>query len=508
MDLFKFTWPHLTPHGWQKEVSRQLAGYLDGTTRAQPTQREPLYLNIVAANGSGKGSYIIAPFAVWFIACKVRARVIITSKSQKQIKEQNFQYIRQLCKAVEDAIGAAIFDIIDGKVTCTTTGSEIQCFVTNDENRGEGFHPFPDFPDAEMAVIIDEAKSIEEHLWTAFRRYTGYNYWIEISSPGPKEGHFFRTSTAATTILHPEPPRLGERHVRYVTAYDCPNIARAHIEQAAREEGINSAFFKSSILSEFTDLESENIIKLSVLESLDKNPPLIIDEADIGIGLDLAGGGDENCCYVRRGARLVNYLAFREVNTTLTPPAIDNFLADYKNSAYTFNADNGGISQAIVDGLVALGWRITRRNNQSPAANPTRYTNLGAEMYFHVKRLFERRLIPAPDAQEHAKLREQLTRRQTKSNASTQGKYALMSKREAKAQGIVSPDRADAFVLCYYSYRPDFQKSLAPEPSPEVFISKEDLARRFSRGFRFPSPPKTFGTPTILTGPTFHADPY
>ena len=205
---------------------------------------------------------------------------------------------------------------------------------------------------------------------------------------------------------------------------------------------------------------------------------------DIGIGLDIAGGGDEDSLWVRRGNKIIFNYHFRQIDTMLAVDLIDRQLQTWKNDKYTFNADNGGLGQAVIDRLKEKGWKILRRNNQSPAFNKREFLNLGAEMWFHTKRLIERCDILLPNV---PKLKDQLTSRYYKGMASTQGKFALESKEEARLNGHTSPDRADGFVLCMYSYRTKRNLPNPPANSPshtytKRLVTNSELIEAFERG--------------------------
>lgn len=451
LDLLSFIREQTNPWDWQSEELEILGGYLDGIPgrRYLPTDVDPLFYNLAAANGSGKDAFIIAPFAVWFCITKIASRCVITSASYEQLKHQTFKYIVQFCEELQELLGEKLFDIVEFHVKCRKSGGEIKCFVTDEEGKAEGFHPDPRYPGAEMAFIANEAKSIDENLWRAFSRFSGYNYWLEISSPGGRSGHFHETCTDERTIAAPESPRLRRRRFRRVSAFECPHITEAHIEEFKYRHGEHSALYKMSILSEFAEHENATLIGEDHYDLCFKSPPREMG-SDIGIGLDLAAGGDENACFVRRGNKIIDNFFFHQKDTRVTCRLIDARLAGFKDGEYVLNVDNGGVGSAIVDGLVEMGWNCRRRNNQSPAGNKTLFTNLGAEMYYHTKRLIERRDIIIPLGV--TKLRNQLTSRRVKGLGSTQGKMALQSKPEAKAEGMESPDRGDAFVLAYFSY--------------------------------------------------------
>ena len=84
-DLLLAHRPDLKLYKWQAETLFKLAGYTDlndlDLPKTRPTDKTPLYYNLVAANGSGKDQVVISAFAVWFCLSKVRSRCVITSSS-------------------------------------------------------------------------------------------------------------------------------------------------------------------------------------------------------------------------------------------------------------------------------------------------------------------------------------------------------------------------------------------------------------------------------------------
>lgn len=113
--------------------------------------------------------------------------------------------------------------------------------------------------------------------------------------------------------------------------------------------------------------------------------------------------------------------------------------------------DHNGLGQGVVDGLRAKGIRITGIYIQSGAQDSERFLNLGAELWFGLKDLITSGLLPIPT--DDPDLYSQLISRKYLTRAS--GKIQLESKKEHKKRtGGVSPDSADAFVLCFAGITP------------------------------------------------------
>lgn len=421
-----------TLHPWQMEVHKEL-------TEKQYTDKHPCKYCLIAANGSGKDKFVIAPFAVWFVLCKIRSRVIITTASGTQLTNQTEPYINDLANKINEYFirnfGFEVFKIRQRYIRCLITGSEIRMFATDEKGRAEGYHPME--PNAEMAIIVNEGKTVSEEIHEALRRCTGYNYWLEVSSAGEPSGFFYRAATKWP-------------NVKRITSYDCPHLSEEDIQSDKDELGEHSAFFRSKHLSQFTTVNAETVISPDTVNNLIQFPPAFdIPSFPLRIGIDLAAGGDENAICLSRGNKVIEEYQFREVDTTITADKIEAYLTrkqvskDYKH----IYADDGGIGKAIIDMLVRKGWNINRVMNQWAAVgNKKQYGNRGAENWYRVKRILEERFLDIRNISK--KTAEQLVTRHYK-HSTNGGRIFLRSKKEEIAHGISSPDRADAFILSF-----------------------------------------------------------
>jgi hypothetical protein len=487
--------PEVKLHKWQFETLMMLAGYLtpgDYKTKTEINDKNPLRLAMAAANGSGKDRFIIAGANVWFAVSAVQNYGVITSSSFDQVKFQTEPHIKKLCDAINAKFGRTFYST-QFHHQVKRFGSQIRLFATNEAGRAEGSHPYGR---GKMMLTMNEAKSLDPAIFDAMERCSGYSYWLEVSSPAGCSGHFYDSAKNATR--YPAPLTLNKTYFRQVSQYECPHISQAHIDNLKEKYGEDSALFKSSVLAEFSDAESDNIIKASSVE-ICANATVPEIGNDIGIGLDLAAGGDENGCFVRKGNRVIHKFFFTQTDTTITADLIDTQLSTWKAGDYLFNADDGGVGHAIVDMLKRKGWNIRRRNNQSAAHSKREFSNLGAEMWYWMKRLIERKLIIIPS--NIPKLIYQLTNRYHLGLDQTQGRIALEPKSIARAKGHASPDRADAFVLCFMDYRPD-KAVYEPKAQPDAgkFYTADELSYLLRRQGLNPEPARQSGAYTLLNG--------
>lgn len=440
---------------WQIEEANFLA-------QSEFTKANPLRHILCACNGSGKDAYVIAPFAVWHAMSKIRSRCVITSSSYTQLQSQTENYIRSLCSAINDKLGAKIFIVKQMHIACTLTGSEIKLFSTDEPGRAEGYHPFPDYPKGELAIVINEGKTVGDSIFEALERCT-FNRWIIISSPGKTSGRMFNDYKRAD--VYPEPFRLGRTYARKVTAAECPHISKIRIEQEKASYGEHHPWFRSARLAEFTSLDEAVVVELEKLQKCINFPGQHVTYGKRA-GLDLAVGGDENCFLPTNGNQIIAVEAFK-TGDNVVPYCIDLFTKHGFTKAQGRNifADHGGVGAAYAQNFREKGWELSWIMNQSKPTNSTgMYGNRGAELYFNLRRLVEECLILGINDQ---KLISQLSSRYYTQHKAT-SRIILEAKREARAKGHGSPDRADALALAFCGITVDVIQDLINEQAGKI----------------------------------------
>lgn len=463
-EMFIYFNDELQPTQWQLEELHRVGGYLNledpaEATPIKPNKNHPYLFNLVAANGSGKDTYFISPVALWFVSAKVRSRVIVTSASQDQLKLQTFNYLKNYAERVNNKLGYEVYDIKEFYIYNNLTGSEIVGRVTNDAGRVEGFHPFETPLNCEMMVIVNEAKSIDDDTFAAFSRFTGYNYWLNVSSPGFKSGVFYKTCIDADS----ETFTPGRQFKRHVTAYECPHIPANHISTVEKLHGRDSLVFITSILAQFYSSAIDVVIPESLF---DYTPPL---HSTYGLppvaGLDIAFSttGDPTRWSLWHGNMELEHDLIRTDSDNKLHNWIINKLNDarrrFRLEFSNVYVDGGGVGKPIISRIIEAGYDVTTRRNESSPHDKAYYLNLGAEMYFRVKRLIQQRVLIVPPDQ---LARQQLSERKALLAVGTQ-KYKLEPKQDAKKRLGYSPDRADAIVLALSGYPLDVL--LGPPPA-------------------------------------------
>jgi hypothetical protein len=421
-----------------------------------------LRLYVAACNGSGKDAYVITLTAVFLALSQKRHRVIITSSSYTQMYSQTQAYIRSLCSA-ENKYFAAIglteevpmFIIKKDHIVCSKSGSEIKMFVTDDPGRAEGYHPFPDCSESEVTVIINEAKSVKDEIFTALKRCT-YTRWIEVSSTGTMAGHFYNRFQAGEDYQE-DKGKLTGRGIRYrVTWEDCPHITKeAYDEDIDEFGGEENDLIKSKYWSIFVSADACVVISQDIVNRVMDTPCEKVEKKSLNLGrragvdLGASADGDESCIVITDENLLIGLEAFRISNTVRVVDRLIILFEKWELEAQNIFIDDGNTGKAVVDMLHDRRWKVNRVLNQWAAINKAAYRNRGAEMWFNVEKIFDRQLIGVSKLlKDDKKLRHQLSTRYYK-KSNDLGKLVLESKAESRGNGRGSPDRADALILAF-----------------------------------------------------------
>ena len=428
------------------------------------TKQEPLRHILCACNGSGKDAYVIAPFAVWHALCKIRSRCVITSSSYTQLSSQTENYIKSLCNIINEKLGHKVFIIKQMHIACTWTGSEIKLFSTDEPGRAEGYHPFPDYPKGELAIIINEGKTVADDIFEALQRCT-FNRWIIVSSPGKTNGRMFNDYSNRKTVVYPEAFTRGKLYARKVTAFECPHISASRINEEREQYGEHHPWFRSARLAEFTSLDESVVITMETIKKCNHFAPqhILFNKR---AGLDLSAGGDECCFAPLMGNKLSGIEAFKSHDKV-----VDSCISLFEKYGFTKDeaglifADHGGVGAAYRQHFAEKGWNLSWVTNQARPLNPAGlYGNRGAELWFNMRRIIEECLLLGLDDQ---RLLSQLTSRYYTQHK-VSGKIILESKQEARAKGHGSPERADALALALVGITADDIKDLILEAGGKI----------------------------------------
>ena len=462
-ELHHVTRPKLDLYKWQVEEQMRLSGYLDPRGQKQPvSDKNPLRYSMVAANGAGKDSIILTPFAIWCILTQVRCRVVLTSASHQQLKGQTQGYIQDFVDDFNAWARYRVLDYIDLKVVCPQTDSEIVMFATDMAGKAEGWHPKED--GRWLVMILNEVKSIKEDIIRATLRCSGYTHWVEVSSPGLIDTHFYKTISRAD-CTYPEVPKLGQSFVRRIIDTDCPHLSDAYKKALIDEFGDeNHPIVLSALKAQFMSADTVYVIPADFFNYEPLGEQLLGDR--LRAGLDLALGGDETVLSVWKGNKQIGLETWRiRYEPTLHTHLIHAF-EKYKLKAEDINADAGGLGLPIIHRLDEAGWPVNMIKNDQKAFRKV-YRNRGTELYWTLRRLIQDKvLIFLKDEKQIDQLKKR------RYNLRDNNTLQLESKRDARARGEPSPDRADATALAFADIDATEVAKLAVKKTSDLKVGK------------------------------------
>jgi len=260
----------LNPYPWQYKV------YFD-------MEKVGAKVSLRAANGSGKTSTIALPLIVWHMCAFPGSITVVTSGTYRQVRDQ-------LMPALRETLSRFKGWQINASDLTAPNGSYCVGFSTNDPGKFEGFHA-KDHQEKPLLIMVDEAKSVEDGIFTAIDRCQPTRLLL-MSSPGASAGAFFRSHTSES--------KFYKTHV--VTAFDCPHLSQEHIQYTIDKYGEDHPFTRSSIYGEFMDDgDSGIVIPMRLIDGLRKTQINNIHAGERHAFCDFAAGGDENVLAIRNG---------------------------------------------------------------------------------------------------------------------------------------------------------------------------------------------------------------
>lgn len=431
---------------------------------------------VAAANGSGKSKNLGAPCAVWGSMENTSGVTVLTTASGKQLDKQSAKYIKAIARQVNSYHGGQLWAIQYRSLKFEPLDSDVEMFATDEPGQAEGWHPKVD--GGYFAILVDEAKTVSEEIFSALQRCNGCVRRLDYSSPGQPAGHFYKKCTDPDGVLD-DGTVVKAWMFRRVTAFDCPHITKAEINEVIKTYGENSPLTRSIIYAEFTSLDGNLVLTLDKINRCLRHAKEgLIEwrkEENNRAGLDLAlsAGGDESVISVWNGNKQIAQHPFREEDLEPEVDKIIGFFTQYGLRQELIVADAGGLGKPIISRLKARGFSVVSYYAQSPPKTTAgkNFASRGTEAWHHFARLVEESEVILL---EDPKLIDQLANRYYR--ATGQGKVVLESKREAKAAGHPSPDRADAAVLANVSWGPEPEKQ--PEKAPGRSI--EEIMREMA----------------------------
>ena len=429
------------PRAWQAEAMADIRDHL-----ADPsTRHQPLMLSVASGHGIGKSAGI-GMLVNWALSTCEDCKVVITANTDTQLRTKTAPEVGKWQRL---SITSHWFDVQATSVAARDKGHVKTWradFVPWSEHNTEAFAGLHN-KGKRIVLIFDEASAIADKVWEvaegALTDEGTEIIWIAFGNPTRNTGRFrecFR--------------RFKHRWVgRQIDSRTVEGTNKAQIAKWAADYGEDSDFFKVRVRGMFPSMSSRQFIgEVDVTAAYGKHlRPEQVSFAPNILTVDPAWEGDDEFVIgLRQGLqfRVLHRMAKND-NDLVAAAIVARFEDEEKADAVFVDA---GFGTGIVSAGQGMGrdWTLVWFAGES--ADPG-CLNKRAEMW-KAARDWLKAGGAIPD---DPVLRDELQAPEIVPRVD--GKIQIESKKDMKARGVPSPNRADALVLSFAF--PVVKKSLA-----------------------------------------------
>lgn len=428
--------------GWRNDPVRFIREVLGG----DPWQKQAEIIEAVRDNprvavrscsASGK-SWTAAATALWFLCTHIPSTVLTTAPTQRQVRDILWREIHARYFGAKIPIGGKLLTTelqLDEILKWFAVG-----LTTTEKERFLGYH------NENVLVVADESSGIPEEIWEAIENplSSGNTRLLMIGNPTQREGSFYRAFE----------PNSGYKTI-HISYLDTPNfkddlpdtpflISPDWVESRRHEWTEDSIPWQVFILGEFAAEEMGRLIPIVWIDTARNSD--IAPAGGVIMGVDTAAGGDENVCIVRQGNKMLFMDAWHESDTMKIADRVMQ-LADMWYPQ-RINIDKAPIGYGVIDRMRELDYPAVGIEVGQPASHDKQFMNVRAEMFWNLRQLFQNGEIDILDDPE---LINQLSYIKYDYKPGEQRMF-IEAKKDMKARGLKSPDRADALALAFYEY--------------------------------------------------------
>ena len=392
---------------------------------------------VKACFDSGK-SYLASRLALWWIETRPpgEALVVTTATTFQQVRAILWQEIG----------GAHNTHQLTGRVTQTEWWIGRQLV-------GFGRRPRDWAPDAltghhrpHVLVIVDEASGVPAAIFDALEGLitNERSRILAIGNPyGP--GSRFAELFAATSIWHgititafDTPAWTGERVSARAAASLISPVWVDELREMLGADHEATALWQTKVLGEFDTEDESKVISLANAtrakhHEIERSgaPTLAVDVARYG--------EDETVICARWGWHIEIIETFRRRPLTYTAGRVAALSREL--GAADVRVDDDGVGGGVTDMLREQGLTVDALHGAARPADPTKFADARSEWWWHIREAFA---AGDPDIPDDDRLIGQLTA--VNWDMDSRGRIKVESKKDMRARGAPSPDRADAVV--------------------------------------------------------------
>lgn len=441
------------PDPWALDPSGWIRNRLGESTWSKQDKilesvRDNRYTSVRSAHSTGK-SHIAARAIAWWIATHPLDEVFVvsTAPSAPQVRAILWRYIKSIHRKADLPGYITEAEVPEWKIEGRLVGwGRKPADLTSPE---EAATAFQGIHAKYVLVVLDEAGGIPEWLWNAVDTLVTAktNRVLAIGNPDDPASHFEKVCR----------PGSGWNNIK-ISAYDCPAftgepvteeimealVGPEWVEERKKAWGEDSPLFISKVLAEFPENSEDNLIPIAWIRAAcerDFSGEMVADlgKASLDVGRQ---GKDESVLAFWRGGVFRILRTRRGIGNTMR---LVGWMSTFhrQHPAVPFIIDADGVGGPVLDrarelSLPASGFYAGRK-----AFNKRKFKDRRSEQWWAVRELFEAGLFDIDPKDEP--LQAQLGSIQKTEDSA--GRILVETKKEMKARGLPSPDRADALMM-------------------------------------------------------------
>lgn len=433
-------------------------------------------VSIKGCHGSGK-TFTVAGMVPYELIGQDEAIVLTVAPTLRQVK--------LMWSEIENAIQALPVRVPER----TTTGWELseKCkaigFSSSKGVNAQGFHG------RRVLIIADEAIGISSDLWDAIEgiRAAGDVRLVKLCNPTVPAGAPYedftrlRATTTCITISAFDTPNLEGLTLETLLALPDAELDYAPFPWLTRRRWVKEMYYKwgpsnprflSRVLGEFPTQSDDSVFQLAHIERAglpiddEAMAPYLERKHYLQVGIDVAGpGNDETVACARMGPFVVAMQAWSDQDPRVKVAMwLNDLKVRFLGHPIVLLGDTVGIGYYFMKWLADQGYDVRSFVANATPNDTTLYHDAKAEAHFALREhMGEDHVHGVTDETTKAQLSDIRYRERA-------GKIEIESKKEMKARGGNSPDRAEALVMAYARILPP-QRTVWLNPPGSYVIS-------------------------------------
>lgn len=436
--------------------------FVEQVFNAKPEPWQCEALNAVVTNEriairSGKGvgkSTLLAWLILWFLATRHDVKIPCTATSAHQL----YDVLWLECKKWIDAIDPSLSSLLSYR----WTNDRIEIagnFAVARTSRKEQPEALQGFHSENLLLLVDEASGVPEEVFKAAEgaMSTHGSRTVLTGNPTRTDGYFY-------DVFHKDRERWFTMRVR---CHDSTRVTQDYIDAMLKKYGENASEYRVGVLGEFPTGNIDSVIPRSLIEQavgvtfVDKSQPIW------GVDVARSSNGDRTvlACRRMRSLEWMDEWRSEDLMHSAGKVADKYYSLPVDERPFKIVVDVIGYGAGVYDRLRELQLPVVACNVGGKKGCRPGYVRVRDDLWFRGREWFETGQVSIPYDDD------------LMTELSAVG-YKLTSEMkryidDKKAAGW-SPDRADAFLLTFYTHGWDIEKKVVRKDRPVYAESSAD----------------------------------